>query len=1075
MKRFMILPAFFLVLCLAAPVSSARGYEFDYLYKDLPFEMPVVSRPVIPKYTVRLTDFGGVGDGQTLNTEAFAKAMAHLASRGGGHLVVPEGLWLTGPIGLESNTDLHIESNAVIVMVADRTQYPIVDADYAGSPTRRHQSPVYARGMRNISITGGGVIDGNGDYWRMVKKYLMTENQWNKVIASGGVLSEDGKTWYPTEELARGEDRRPDLIFLWECENVLLEGCTFENSANWNVHPLLCKNLIIKDVTIRNPWYSCNGDALDVDSCTNVILVGSSIDCGDDAICIKSGKDKPGRDRGVPCENMLIDDCIVYHGHGGFTVGSEMSGGVRNIRMTNCRFIGTDVGLRFKSARGRGGVVEKIWIDNLFMKDIVSDAVSFSLYYMDKSGAAEQVFPVDETTPQFRDIHIRNMMCNGAARAMGFTGLPEMPVGDISIEGCRMSAGQGAVLRYCEDISFTDTQILPKEGKAFDVRDSRRVTGVPADAFAEPERKSGSVSLFNGRDLSGWHIECRPEDRGKVFWTVEDGTILCNSLGRKDHNYVWLMSDREYADFRLTFKFQAYRESTGNSGINFRSRFDPDLAGGWLNGPQMDIHPVPPMTWRTGTIYDETYEVQHWWQPLTERPKMLPEYEPAEHRFVYADEGDGWNTVELVCEGTHIRAVINGIVRSDWDGAGQLDDFIHARRGAGMKGHLALQLHRNDEIKMRFKDIEITELEPAPGMLSLKDAYADAFVMGCSINRNTAYEKDPAAVALLLEQFNAVSPESDLKPALLHPEPDVWTFENGDRYAKFAADHHMAALGHTLVWHNQTPDWFWFKPDGSAKPRAWILKNMEEYVETVTRHFAGKVYAWDVINELLDEDGSYRTNKGWGKALEGDCDELVLRAFRAAHKGDPNAELYYNDYNLWRPSKLAGTVRLVKMLQAEGIRIDGVGIQAHWGLNYPDTELIAQAIDTLYELGVKVLFTELDVDVLPLSKEGQMSGSSMSDPVFQREEFFNWLNPYPDGLPAEMDKQLADRYGELFRVLYEKRDKIDRVTFWGLHDGVSWKNGYPVPNRTNYPLLFDRKLQKKNAYHSVVSIPNNHE
>lgn len=408
------------ILCVLTSASAKSGHEFAYLYKGAPFEMPIVSRPVIPQYSVVLTEFGGVGDGHALNTEAFANAIQHLRKRGGGHLIVPEGLWLTGPIGLESNIDLHILSNAVIMMVADRTQYPMVDGDYGGKATRRHQSPIYARGKRNISITGGGIIDGNGDYWRMVKKDKMTVNQWNKIIASGGVLK--GNTWYPTEELARGEDHRPDLISLWDCENVLLEGCTFENSANWNVHPLLCKNLIIKDVTIRNPWYSCNGDALDLDCCKNVLLTGSSFDCGDDAICIKSGKDKPGRDRGVPCENILIDDCVVYHGHGGFTIGSEMSGGVRNIRMTNCRFIGTDVGLRFKSARGRGGIVENIWIDGLYMKDIVGDAISFSLYYMDKKGAS---------------------------------------------------------LRYCEDITFTNTQVLPQSGEAFMVSDSRRIEGVP--------------------------------------------------------------------------------------------------------------------------------------------------------------------------------------------------------------------------------------------------------------------------------------------------------------------------------------------------------------------------------------------------------------------------------------------------------------------------------------------------------------------------------------------------------------------------------------------------------------------
>ena len=578
------------------------------------------------------------------------------------------------------------------------------------------------------------------------------------------------------------------------------------------------------------------------------------------------------------------------------------------------------------------------------------------------------------------------------------------------------------------------------------------------------------TSLFNGHNLEGWHIECKPADRDKVYWTVEDSAIQCNSIGRKNHHYVWLVSDKMYSDFTLRFKFKAWRESKGNSGINFRSTFDPNLAGGWLNGPQMDIHPVAPTTWRTGMIYDETYEVQHWWQPLTPKPSMPSSNKPALHIFKHADEEDCWNTVELYCSGTHIRSVVNGIVVSDWDGAGLLDDFTHVRRNAGMKGHLAFQLHRGDEIRIQYKDIEIQEIATNPDVVSLKDAFADAFLMGCSINRAMAHEEDPATTALLTEHFNVLSPEGDLKPERIHPKPSIWTFENGDRYVRFAEEHKMPALGHTLVWHNQTPDWFWFREDGKTKSRKWILDNMDSYIKAVTTHFAGKVYAWDVINELLDEDGSYRTNKGWGKALDGDCDELVKRAFRTAHEGDSTAELYYNDYNLWRPSKLAGAVRLVKMLQAEGIRIDGVGVQAHWGLNYPDTAQIANTINTLHELGVKVMFTELDVDVLPLSKEGQMSGKIMSDPIFQREEFFRWLNPYTDGLPEDIDRQLAERYAEIFQVLYAHRDKIDRVTFWGLHDGVSWKNNYPVPGRTNYPLLFDRKLQRKAAYKKVVEV-----
>ena len=463
-------------LCIPGTVTAEQpASEFGALYENLPFEMPLLERPAIPDYTVALTDFGGVGDGQTLNTQAFADAMRHLSEKGGGHLIVPEGLWLTGPVGLESNTDLHIVRNAVVVLVADRARFPLVEGDYGGKPTLKYQSPIHARGKRNVSITGGGIIDGNGDYWRHVKREKMTPGQWDRIVASGGIVK--GNTWYPNEEMARGEDHRPDLVLLWDCENVLLEDCTFENSGNWNVHPMLCRNLIIRNVNIRNPWYSCNGDALDVDACRNVIITGSSFDCGDDAICIKSGKDKPGRDRGIACENVIVDDCVVYHGHGGFVIGSEMSGDVRNIRMTNCRFIGTDAGLRFKSARGRGGVVENIWVDGLYMKDIAGDAVTFSLYYMDKrqNQSASVMMPVDETTPTFRKFYIRNVMCNGAARAMSFMGLSERPVSEIRFEHCCLSAQRGVTMRFCDDISFTDTRILPSEGDEYSIQDCSNI------------------------------------------------------------------------------------------------------------------------------------------------------------------------------------------------------------------------------------------------------------------------------------------------------------------------------------------------------------------------------------------------------------------------------------------------------------------------------------------------------------------------------------------------------------------------------------------------------------------------
>lgn len=353
---------------------------------------------------------------------------------------------------------------------------------------------------------------------------------------------------------------------------------------------------------------------------------------------------------------------------------------------------------------------------------------------------------------------------------------------------------------------------------------------------------------------------------------------------------------------------------------------------------------------------------------------------------------------------------------------------------------------------------------------TLKDAFADDFLVGVAVAQDIIANNDTACINLICQQFNAVSPESVLKPEYIHPAPDVWDFSQGDAYCKFAADHGLKALGHTLVWHNQTPDFFWLNADGSVRTKEEMEATLEEYVEKTVTHFAGKVYAWDVVNEIVSEEGGYRDDKGWEKYYPGSKDSLVALAFRTAQRCDPEAELYYNDYNMWRQSKVDGAVHIVKMLREQGIRIDGVGIQAHWGLNYPDMKDVETTIDRLYDLGVKVMITELDVDMLPFSREGQMTGKAMYDPALQREEFMKWLNPYADGLPTEVDQQIADRYEEIMRTIYGKRDKISRVTFWGLHDGISWKNDYPIPNRTNYPLLFGRGLEKKKAYYSVVNV-----
>lgn len=496
------------VMATVTPAPDSPANEFSYLYDQLPFEMEMVQRPQIPDREVDIRDFGGIGDGVALNSEAFAKAIDALSSQGGGHLIVPTGVWLTGPITLKDNIDLHIKPDAILLFSTDRDLYPIVETVFEGLDTKRCISPINARGAKNISITGGGTIDGNGDSWRQVKKSKIAPSQWKELLKSGGFTNEKGDVWYPDSTSYRGsvvsdafnvpqglstEEEwnsvktylRPVMISLVECENVLLEDCLFQNSPCWNIHPLMCKNVIINHVTVRNPWYSQNGDGLDVDSCENVLVINSSFDVGDDAICIKSGKNEDGRRRARPCRNLIVDNCIVFHGHGGFVVGSEMSGGVQNIKVTNCRFLGTDVGLRFKSCRGRGGVVEDIYIEDIVMMNIPTEPLLFDLHYGGKSAveaAAEgaspfdvEFVPADETTPQFKDIFIKNVKCSGAARAMYFNGIPEKNIENIVVENCEIVSDKGADLRYSDGVVLRNVKVMQSEGEGFSVANCKDV------------------------------------------------------------------------------------------------------------------------------------------------------------------------------------------------------------------------------------------------------------------------------------------------------------------------------------------------------------------------------------------------------------------------------------------------------------------------------------------------------------------------------------------------------------------------------------------------------------------------
>jgi polygalacturonase len=482
---------------LASNVMDAAN-KYDYLYKQLPFSMQKITAPVFKENMVSVAEFGGAGDGVTLNTDAFRKAIEALERKGGGKLVVPAGVWFTGPIELKSNINLNLQKGALLLFSPDFNLYPLVNTCFEGLSTRRCQSPISARNAVNIAITGEGSINGSGEAWRPLKKAKVTEIYWKKVIKSGGVLK-DPTYWFPTQKSLKGEAMsdmnvpkgiltdsqwldikdflRPAMINFIECKNVYLQGVLFENSPSWNIHPLMCANVIIDNIFVRNPTYAQNGDGIDVESCKNVILVNSKFDVGDDAICIKSGKDEEGRKRAQPTENMIVDNCKVFKGHGGFVVGSEMSGGVRNISVKNCQFLGTDVGLRFKSNRGRGGVVENIYISDIYMFDIATDSFLFDLYYGGKSASESledgdvkqveaQIPAVTAETPIFRNIYVKNIVSRNARRAMYFNGLPEMNISNINIENAYITSMFGAELSESEGINIKGIHIIPQTGPA---------------------------------------------------------------------------------------------------------------------------------------------------------------------------------------------------------------------------------------------------------------------------------------------------------------------------------------------------------------------------------------------------------------------------------------------------------------------------------------------------------------------------------------------------------------------------------------------------------------------------------
>jgi polygalacturonase len=414
-----------------------------------------------PSGVFNVRDYGAAGDGRRLDTAAINRAVAACVKAGGGTVVVPPGRYLTGTVMLPSHVTLDLNGGATLVASQDPADYPL-EAD-AWEPDKQIIAPLIdARDAENVTVTGRGAIDGQGAVW------------WRRLeLASPKKGMPGASTPAEQAEAAKVAHGRPQLIRFTRCRDVAIEHISLRDSPEWNIHPLLCENVRVDGVTITAPPNSHNTDGIDPQSSRNVQIVNCRIDTGDDCVTLKSGLNELGRRMGRPDENITIANCVMQHGHGGVTIGSEMSGGVRNVTVTNCVFQGTDIGIRIKSQRGRGGVVEGVTASNIVMQDVRA-AFVITMFYMgnDKPG---DIFPVDEGTPRFRDFLFSNITARGGRTAGSITGLRERPVEDVTFTNVHVQAQEGFTCSEAAGIAFDDVVIDPDSGPALTVRGSHDI------------------------------------------------------------------------------------------------------------------------------------------------------------------------------------------------------------------------------------------------------------------------------------------------------------------------------------------------------------------------------------------------------------------------------------------------------------------------------------------------------------------------------------------------------------------------------------------------------------------------
>ncbi len=341
---------------------------------------------------------------------------------------------------------------------------------------------------------------------------------------------------------------------------------------------------------------------------------------------------------------------------------------------------------------------------------------------------------------------------------------------------------------------------------------------------------------------------------------------------------------------------------------------------------------------------------------------------------------------------------------------------------------------------------------------NLKDVFKDHYYIGVALNNNHVFGRDPESVELVKKHFNSITAENSMKWERIHPKPDEYNFEPADSFVSFGEKNNMFIIGHCLVWHSQTPGWVFEDENGNPATRELLLQRLKDHIYTVVGRYKGRVHGWDVVNEAVNEDGTLRQSK-W---LEIIGEDYIEKAFQFAYEADPNTELYYNDYNEWFKGKRETIVNIVNTLKEKGIKIDGIGLQGHWGLDFPPVDEIDGMMKDYAGTGAKLMITEFDMDILP--NPFNYTGADVSKQFKLTPE----SNPYPNGLTDSMVVVQTNKYVEYFNLFNKYKDSISRITFWGVHDGASWKNDFPIRGRTNYPLLFDRNLKPKPALDAVI-------